>query len=125
MACQIPVIGDEKPLHIGVSIMFATRSHIKYLLEILEDISKRGHRVTYLSMDIMKSFGNGYNVTHYSLGNEKITATEIDGMDPFIKGDNIFTNMVGVGDDLAKFYKASFPRYEKFYIEKKTRFNNM
>ncbi|KXN66850.1 glycosyltransferase family 1 protein, partial [Conidiobolus coronatus NRRL 28638] len=119
LACQIPVISDEKPLHIGVSILFASRSHVKYLLEILEEVSKRGHRITFLSMDEMKRFGNGYNLTHYSLGKEKLTVSDYEGMDPFIKGDNIFTNMINVKDDLVNLYKASFPRYEKFYSEEK------
>ncbi|KXN66856.1 glycosyltransferase family 1 protein [Conidiobolus coronatus NRRL 28638] len=114
-----PIVSNEKPLHIGVSITYASRSHIKYLLEILEDVSKRGHRITYLSMDEMKRFGKGYNLTHYSLGDEKITVSDVDGMEPYSNGDNIFTNMVGMREDFEKFYKESFPVYERFYKEEK------
>jgi UDP:flavonoid glycosyltransferase YjiC (YdhE family) len=113
------VVNNEKPLHIGVSITYASRSHIKYVLEILQDVSKKGHQITYLSMDEMKGFGNGYNLTHYSLGDEKITVSEGDDMEPYSNGDSVFTNMVGMREDFEKFYRKSFPVYERFYREEK------
>ncbi|KXN66854.1 glycosyltransferase family 1 protein [Conidiobolus coronatus NRRL 28638] len=113
------IVSNEKPLHIGVSMTFGSRSHIKYLLEILEDVSKRGHRITYLSMDEMKRFGKGYNLTHYSLGDEKITVSEGDGMEPFSTGDETLGNMAGMREDFEKYYKESFPVYERFYKEEK------
>ncbi|KXN66851.1 glycosyltransferase family 1 protein [Conidiobolus coronatus NRRL 28638] len=120
LVCHVLVSNDEKPLHIGVSIAQATRSHIKYLLEILEGISKIGHRITYLSMDEMKKFGNGYNVSHYSLGDEKMTASEVDGgMEPFYRGDSMLKNMAGLIEDIGSFYKMSFRSYERFYREEK------
>ncbi|KXN66847.1 glycosyltransferase family 1 protein [Conidiobolus coronatus NRRL 28638] len=110
---------NNKPLHIGVSITFATRSHIKYLLEILEDVSKKGHHVTYLSMNEMKSFGNGYNVTHYSLGDVKMTFSKVEESKPYTRGDSMFKNPKEMRQDLGSLYKASFPVYEKFYREEK------
>ncbi|KXN68405.1 glycosyltransferase family 1 protein [Conidiobolus coronatus NRRL 28638] len=112
-------VSNEKPLHIGVSITYASRSHIKYLLEILKDVSKKGHRITYLSMEEDKRFAKGYNYTHYSLGNIKKSVSETDGMEPASRDDSTFKNVAGLSQALANYYKESFPVYEKFYREEK------
>ncbi|KXN67767.1 glycosyltransferase family 1 protein, partial [Conidiobolus coronatus NRRL 28638] len=119
VVCNTLITNNEKPLHIGVSITYASRSHVKFLLEILEVVNKRGHRITYLSMDDEKRFGKGYNYTHYSLGNVKKSLTVSNGMEPYTRNDNMFTKMTGMREDLANFYGTSFPVYEKFYREEK------
>ncbi|KXN66852.1 glycosyltransferase family 1 protein [Conidiobolus coronatus NRRL 28638] len=98
---------------------FGSRSHVKYALEIVQDFGKRGHRVTYLSMDEMKKFGNGYNLTHYSLGDVKMIFNGEKELKPYVRGDGYFDNVYGIRDDLANLYKESFPAYERFYREEK------
>ncbi|KXN66849.1 glycosyltransferase family 1 protein, partial [Conidiobolus coronatus NRRL 28638] len=113
------ILNKEKPLRIGVSITFASRSHIKYLLEILEDVSKRSHHITYLCMNEMSKFGNGYNLTYYSLGDVKMTYNGDSERAPYSGGDSMFTAGKQMREDFASLYKVSFPAYERFYNEEK------
>jgi UDP:flavonoid glycosyltransferase YjiC (YdhE family) len=119
ITCSSPAANSEKPLHIGVSITVATRSHIKYLLEILEESSKRGHRITFLCMDEMRRFGKGYNLTYHSLGDVKIYHDEAEEIQPYTGGGSMFSTLANLREDLATVYRVSFPVFEQFYREEK------
>jgi UDP:flavonoid glycosyltransferase YjiC (YdhE family) len=109
----------EEPLHIGISITFATRSHIKYIMDITQPLAEKGHKITYLSIDQLSSFGDSYNVTHYSIGKEEIFSGDFGDMKPFTGNDAFDKGFDAMVQKFSNIYRDSFTNYEKFYKDEK------
>jgi UDP:flavonoid glycosyltransferase YjiC (YdhE family) len=91
---------------------------MKYLLDILELLSAKGHRVTYVSIDKYKKFGDNYSVTHHSLGNIPIEVDDlVVDIDPFTSDVRMMDFLKLSGQVFASLYAKTFPEYEKFYAE--------
>ncbi|KAI9291737.1 UDP-Glycosyltransferase/glycogen phosphorylase, partial [Neoconidiobolus thromboides FSU 785] len=63
------------PLKIVLHSVFGGRSHIKGILEIGNELTKRGHKVTYVTLEHNIKFVDGYSIGNYSLGKAPIDET--------------------------------------------------
>ncbi|KXN72691.1 glycosyltransferase family 1 protein [Conidiobolus coronatus NRRL 28638] len=58
----------DKPVNVLISQYAGSRSHVKFLLEIANELSGKGHKVTYATPEQKLHFGKGYNVNMYNMG---------------------------------------------------------
>ncbi|KXN65074.1 glycosyltransferase family 1 protein [Conidiobolus coronatus NRRL 28638] len=111
--------GSEKPLNIAMSMGIGSRSHIKFLLEITQQLSDRGHKITFLSLDGFESFVKGYNITFQSVGSISMGVGSVFQLTPFKRGDPFNKGIVDVDKLVYNVYSNTFKNFEKYYEESK------
>jgi UDP:flavonoid glycosyltransferase YjiC (YdhE family) len=109
----------EKPLNIGMSMGIGSRSHIKFLLEITQQLSDRGHKITFLSLDGFESFVKGYNITFHSVGSISMGVGSVFQLTPFKRGDPFNKGIIGVDKLVYNVYSNTFKNFERYYEESK------
>jgi hypothetical protein len=111
---------SEKPLHIAISMAHGTRSHIKYLMEITQLLTQKGHRITYTTLNEFEKFSKGYNVTFHSVGSITMDIGKTFKLSPFQKkGGGFHKGIQNVDKVIGSVYEHTFPQFEQFYAEDK------
>ncbi|KXN68641.1 glycosyltransferase family 1 protein [Conidiobolus coronatus NRRL 28638] len=104
-------------LNIAVSITFGTRSHAKYLFEIIEVLARRGHSISYLCSENTLKFSKGYNTSHIIMSDKDLGASGIE-MKPFTRNSRRIA-IEKIIETQANIYHQSFGLYEIYYKEKR------
>ncbi|KXN68649.1 glycosyltransferase family 1 protein [Conidiobolus coronatus NRRL 28638] len=109
----------SKPLNIAISAVMGSRSHTKYLLEISEILTNRGHNITYLCSKGTLEFSTGYNVTNLIVSDAKQELVTFDWK-PYTKKSSPTSFSGQFGNIVLEAYAKSFPNYEKYYRSQKS-----
>jgi UDP:flavonoid glycosyltransferase YjiC (YdhE family) len=117
VSAEVQLSAVEKPLHIAISVTLGSKSNVKYIFEITQLLSNKGHAISYLCTKITSKFSKGYNVNSTIVGDVKIDLSGVD-MRPFTRKSESFS-LGGLRNKLSEVYSESFANYEKFYKEQK------
>ncbi|KXN68643.1 hypothetical protein CONCODRAFT_9040, partial [Conidiobolus coronatus NRRL 28638] len=117
LRAEVELSAIERPLHIAISVTLGSKSHVKYIFEITQLLSNKGHIISYLCTETTSKFSKGYNVNTTIVGDVKIDLSGIN-MRPFTRKSGSFSSG-GLTNKASEVYTESFPNYEKFYKEQK------
>jgi UDP:flavonoid glycosyltransferase YjiC (YdhE family) len=117
----LPIETFPKPLNIAISSTLATRSHVKYLFEIVQHLSDKGHNIIYAAPRESFEFSKPYNYTEYDIGgityNLRDLMKSVD-TEEMLKGSSKFMSKFTY-NIFSYYYEETFNIYERFYESQK------
>jgi UDP:flavonoid glycosyltransferase YjiC (YdhE family) len=94
----------DEPVNILISAYIGTRSHVKFILEITQQLENFGHKVTIATPEDNLKWSDGFNITKFNMG--KVDQSKL-------------IRRRGFPGVLPPLYDQFYPRYKSIIEEKK------